>query len=141
MLNNPNNSKVVIEKGSIGHTLEDIEVKHEPEFSVVDNIAFVNHLMNSDTNWAQIFHVSGKQNAKVTSKMDFIELSKRKEKLKKTEKRKRQQDFTDQYELETNFSNDLKDLKRKFEKSDENIRPIDLPKEHLEGLIKTTKPY
>ena len=87
MLNNPNNSKVVIREGPIGHTLE---VKQEPEFSVVDNIAFVNHLMNSDTNWDQIFHVSKKQNAKVKSKLDFTQLSKRNEKLKKTEKRKRQ---------------------------------------------------
>ena len=69
MLNKPNNRKVVIEKGPI-----------EPEFSVVDNFAFVNHLMNSDTNWNQIFHESEKQNAKVTSKLDFNELSKRKEK-------------------------------------------------------------
>ena len=57
MLNKPQNFKVTDDKGPIGHTIGDIELKHEPEFSVVDSIAFVNHLMNSDTNWDKIFHV------------------------------------------------------------------------------------
>ena len=60
MLNNPQNNKVVIQNGPIGHTLEDIEIRQDQDFSVVDNVAFINHLMNSDTNWAQIFHVSEK---------------------------------------------------------------------------------
>ena len=64
MLNNPQNTKVVIQKGPIGHTLEDIEIKQDTEYSVVDNVAFINHLMNSDTNWYQIFHVSEKQGIK-----------------------------------------------------------------------------
>ena len=44
MLNNPQNNKVVIQKGPIGHTLEDIEIGQDPEISVVDNVAFINHL-------------------------------------------------------------------------------------------------
>ena len=64
MLNDPQNNKVVIQKGPIGHTLEDIEIKQDTEYSVVDNVAFINHLMNSNTNWDQIFHDSEKQGPK-----------------------------------------------------------------------------
>ena len=55
MLKNTQNFTVTIDKGPIGHIVEDIELKHAPEFSVVDSIAFVNHLMNSDTNWERSF--------------------------------------------------------------------------------------
>ena len=72
MLNNPQNNKVVIQKGPIGHTLEDIEIRQDPEFSVVDNVAFINHLMNSDTNWDQIFHVSEKQGPKISKIQNFF---------------------------------------------------------------------
>ena len=60
MPNNAQNNKFVIHKGPMGHTLEDIEVKQDIEYSVVDNVAFINHLMNTDTNWDQIFHVNEK---------------------------------------------------------------------------------
>ena len=99
MLNNLQNFKVTIDNGPIGHTIEDIEVKEEPEFSVVNSIAFVNHLMNSDKNWDKIFHVSEKQSSQVTSKHDRTEITKSKQ---------------------TYFSNDLKDLKPQFEKTDES---------------------
>ena len=62
--------------------------------------------MNSDTNWDQIFHVSEKQGPKISKIQNFF-ASKTPEKQKKTEKRKRQQDFTNNYELETDFSDDL----------------------------------
>ena len=109
MLNNPQDNKVVIQKGPIGHTLEDIEIRQDPEFSVVDNVAFINHLMNSDTNWDQIFHVSKNrvqkfQKFKISSQIKLL-------KNNKNRKQKRQQDFTNNYELETDFSDDLKDLK------------------------------
>ena len=41
----------------IGHSLEDIAIKWELEIPVVDNKAFVNHIMNSDTNWDLVFPV------------------------------------------------------------------------------------
>ena len=41
----------------------------------------------------------------INKKQDFIELTKKKEKPKKYEKRKRQQDFTNQYKLETDSNN------------------------------------
>ena len=140
MLNNPQNNKVVIQKGPIGHTLEDIEIKQDPEFSVVDNVAFINHLMNSDTNWDQIFHVSEKQGPKISKIQNFF-AGKTPEKQKKTEKRKRQQDFTNNYELETDFSDDLKDLKPQLETTDENIRPVELPKEKLNRFDKTDQAF
>ena len=140
MLNNPQNNKVVIQKGPIGHTLEDIEIRQDPKFSVVDNVAFINHLMNSDTNWDQIFHVSEKQGPKISKIQNFF-ASKTPEKQKKTEKRKRQQDFTNNYELETDFSDDLKDLKPQLETTDENIRPVELPKEKLNRFDKTDQAF
>ena len=72
MLNNPQNNKVDIKKGPIGHTFEDIEIRQDPEFSVDDNVAFINHLMNSDTNWDQIFHVSEKQGPKISKIQNFF---------------------------------------------------------------------
>ena len=94
MLNNPQNNIVVIQKGPIGHTLEDIEIKQYTEYSVVDNVEFINHLMNSDTNWDQIFDFSEKQGPKISKIQNLFETNKTTEKQKKTEKRKRQQDFT-----------------------------------------------
>ena len=82
MLNNPQNNKVVIQKGPIGHTLEDIEIRQDPEFSVIDNVAFINHLMNSDTNWDQIFHVSEKQGPKISKISLQAKLLKNKRKQK-----------------------------------------------------------
>ena len=55
--------------------------------------------MNSDTNWDQIFHVSEKQGPKISKIQNFFETNKTPEKQKRTEKRKRQQDFTNNYEL------------------------------------------
>ena len=76
MLNNPQNTKVVIQKGPNGHTLEDIEIKQDTEYSVVDNVAFINHLMNSDTNLDQIFQVSEKQGPKTSKIQNFLKPTK-----------------------------------------------------------------
>ena len=139
MLNNPQNTKVVIQKGPIGHTLEDSEIKQDTEHSVVDNVAFINHLMNSDTNWDQIFHVSEKQSPKISKFQNFFETNKTPEKQKKTQKSKRQQDFTNNYEFD--FSDDLKDLRPQLETTDENIRPVELPKEKLKRFDKTDQTF
>ena len=140
MLNNPQNNKVFIQKGPIGHTLEDIEIRQHPEIFVVDNVALINHVMNSDTNWDQIFHVSEKQGPKISKIQNFF-ANKTPEKQQKTEKRKRQQDFINNYELETDFSNDLKDLKPQLKTTDENIRPVELPKEKLNRFDKTDQTF
>ena len=58
LLNNPQNNKVVIPKGPIGHTPEDIQIEPKKKFTVVDNLAFIDHLMTSDTDWNQVFHVN-----------------------------------------------------------------------------------
>ena len=57
MLNSLQNNKVVIPKGPIGQTLEDIQMEPK-KFSVVDNLALIDLLMTSDTDWDQVFHVS-----------------------------------------------------------------------------------
>ena len=54
---------------------------------------------------------------------------------------KKQQDFTNNYELETDFSDDLKDLKPQLETTDENIRPVELPKEKLNRFDKTDQMF
>ena len=61
-------------------------------------------------------------------KFNFFETNKTPEKQKKTEKRKTQQDFSNNFELETDFSDNLKDLEPQLETTDENIRPVELPK-------------
>ena len=94
MLNNPQNNKDVVQKGPIGHTLENIEIRQDPEFFVVDNVALINHLMKSDTNWNKIFHVNEKQGPKVSKIKNLFASNRTPEKQKKTEKRKRQQVFT-----------------------------------------------
>ena len=85
--------------------------------------------MNSTTNWDQKLHVSEKQ---------AFETNKTPEKQKKTEKRKRQQDFINNYELETDLS---EDLKPPLETTDENIRPIELPKEKLNRFEKIDQTF
>ena len=141
MLNNPQNTKVVIQKGPIGNLLENIDIKQDTEYSVFDNVAFINRLMNSDTNWGQIFHISEKQGPKISKIQNFFETNKTPEKQKKTEKRKRQQDFTNNYELETDFSDDLKELQPQLETTDENIRPVELPKEKLNRCDKIDQTF
>ena len=72
---------------------------------------------------------------------NFFETSKPSEKQRKTEKRKRQQDFTNNYELETVFIDDLKDLQPQLETTDENIRTVELLKEKLNRFDKTDETF
>ena len=70
----------------------------------------------------------------MTSKQAFSKLTKkRKLKQKKFEKWKRQQDFTNHYEIETEFSNDLRILgRKKIEKNTvKSIQPTELRKDLL----------
>ena len=86
MLNKPQNNKVVVQKGPIGHTLEDIEIRQGPKFFVVDNAALINHLMKSDTKWNKTFHFNEKQGPKVSKIKNLFATNKSSEKQKKTEK-------------------------------------------------------
>ena len=139
MLNNPNSSKVVIEKGPIGHTVEDIEVKQEPEFSVVDDISFNNHIMNSDTNWDQTFHVGEKQNAKVTSNLDFTELSKRKKSLRKLKNGNANRILQISMNLKQILAMIWKTWNHNSKKPRKNFAQSTYQKNTLGVLIKTTK--
>ena len=89
MLNNPQNNNVVIQKGPIGRTIEDIEIRQDPEFSVVDNVAFINHLMKSDTNWDQIFllvknRVQKFQKFKISSQTKLLKNNRKQNKQNRT---------------------------------------------------------
>ena len=58
MLNNPKESKVIISKGSIGQTFEDIETDSKTIYSVADKIALMEVLFDKNDNLDHIFHVS-----------------------------------------------------------------------------------
>ena len=124
LLNNPQINKVVISKGPICHTLEDIQIEPNKKFTVVDNRVFIDHLMTSDTDWKQVFHVSENYISPIIEhKPDTSHLDQRKKIEKNTKKRRRDQDFKENYELETDSSDDLKNLKPQFESLD-SLRPI-----------------
>ena len=141
MLNNPQNNKVVIQKCPFGHTLEDIENIQDTEYSVADNVAFINHLMNSDINWDQIFHVSEKQSPKFSKIHNFFETNKTPEKQKETEKHKRQQDFTKHYELQTDFSETLRILSRNQKQLMGTSEPLNFPLKKINRFDKTDETF
>ena len=85
--------------------------------------------MTSETDLNQVFHVSENCVSPIIEPNSEKTLSNHKtNKQKKTEKRKREQDFTDNYELETDFSDDLKILKPQSERED-SLRPIEVKPE------------
>ena len=111
MFNNPKGSKIVIPKGSIGQTIEDIEMISKPKYCVSDNIAFIETLLNNDEEFNQIFHINEQTKIQLIHKNDPPELPN--SKLKKKTKNKSKQnelDYTNNYELETDFSEELKEL-------------------------------
>ena len=72
--------------------------------------------MTSDTDWNKVFHVSESYTSpKIEHKPEASHLDQRKNKPKKIENRRREQIFNDNYELETDFSDDLKSLKPQVE--------------------------
>ena len=110
MLNNPKDSKVIIQKGPIGFTIEDIQLKQRREYEVIDNLAFIETLLKSETDWNQVFHVSEKTTTQILTDNNITKISKEQKNLKRKQKLKEKL-YTDTYELETDFSNDLKNLK------------------------------
>ena len=109
MLNNPKESKVIISKGSIGQTFEDIETDSKTIYSVAGNIAFMEVLFNKNEHLDHFFHVSEQSKEQLFFKNASIgekhKISKRKNKeiLKQKELH-----YTNKYELETYFSKELK---------------------------------
>ena len=101
----------MIPKGSIGQTIEDIEIISKPKYCVSDNIAFIETLLNNDEEFNQIFHINEQTKIQLIHKNDPPELPN--SKLKKKTKNKSKQnelDYTNNYELETDFSEELKEL-------------------------------
>ena len=58
MLNNPGHRKVVLAKGYIGHTILDIDYEQFVQFSVFDNIAFIDLILKNDADINHLFHVT-----------------------------------------------------------------------------------
>ena len=71
----------------------------------------------------------------------FLKPTKPLKNKRKQKSAKRQQVFTNNYELEKDFSEDLKDLKPQLKTTDENIGPVELPKETLTDLTKPIKRF
>ena len=116
MLNNPKESKVIISKGSIGQTFEDIETDSKTIYSVADNIAFMEVLFNKNEHLDHIFHVSEQSKNQLFFKNSSISENHKNSKKKNKELLKQKElDYTNKYELETDFSKELKDLKPKSE--------------------------
>ena len=116
MLNNPKESKVIISKGSIGQIFEDIETDSKTIYSVADNIAFMEVLFNKNEHLDHIFHVSEQSKDQLFLKNSSISENHKNSKKKNKELLKQKElDYTNKYELETDFSKELKDLKPKSE--------------------------
>ena len=58
MLNNPNPNSITIRKGILGYTLLDNVRETSQMMSVVDNVAFIEYLKASDSQWNKDLHVS-----------------------------------------------------------------------------------
>ena len=110
---NTGDRKVTKDKGSIGYTFEEICHKTQ-KYTLVDNVAFLDVLSETETDFNHIFHVTEEvenpiqtlENPKL-DKTDFRQM------LKKAQKKKQEKEIADQHELETDFSQDLKDIKNK----------------------------
>ena len=131
MFNNPCGCKVTIDKGSIGYTLEEICQKTQ-KYTLIDNVAFLDVLTETETDFNHMFHVTEKVENPVqileNPKIDKTDI---RQKLKKAQKKIQEKEFADHHELETDFSQYLKDLKPKETIDGEN-QPQQIPLEKLE---------
>ena len=88
MLNNPGDRKVTIDKGSIGYTLEEICQKTQ-KHTLIDNVAFLNVLTETETDFNHIFHVTEKvENSIQTLENPKLDKTDIRQKLKKAQKKK-----------------------------------------------------
>ena len=140
MLNNPGDRKVTIDKGSIGYTLEKSCQKTQ-KYTLIDNVAFLDVLKETETDFNHIFHVTEKvENPIQTLEKPKLDKTDIRQNLKKAQKKVQEKEFADHHELETDFSQDLKDLKPKATIKSE-IRPQQIPPEKLEMFIKSDREF
>ena len=143
MLNNPGDCKVTIDKGSIGYTLEEICQKTQ-KYTLIDNVAFLDVLTETATDFNHIFHVTEKiENTNQTLENPKLDKTDIRQKLKKAQKNAQEKEFVhelDHHELETDFSQDLKELRPK-ETIEGEIRPQQIPPEKLETFSKSDREF
>ena len=140
MFNDPGDCEVTIDKGSIGYTLEEICQKTQ-KYTLIDNVALLDVLTETETDFNHIFHVTEKvENPIQTLENPKLDKTDIRQKLKKVQKTIQEKEFTDHHELETDFSQDLKDLKPKATIEGE-IRPEQIPLEKLEMFSKSDREF
>ena len=138
MLKNPGDRKVTIDKGSIGYTLEEI---WSQKYTLIDNVAFLDVLTETETDFYHIFHVTEKvENPIQTLENPKLDKTDVKQKLKKAQKKVQEKEFAHHHELETDFSQDLKDLKPQATMEGE-IRRKQIPIENLEKFSKLDREF
>ena len=139
MLNNPGDRKVTIDKSSIGYTLEICQKTQE--YTLIDNVAFLDLLTEIETDFNHIFHVNEKvENPIKTLENPKLDKTDIRQKLKKVQKKIQEKVFADHHKLETDFSQDLKDLKPKATIEGE-IRPQQISLEKLEMFSKSDREF
>ena len=109
MLNNPNPNSITIRKGIFGYTLLDNVRKTLQMMSVVDNVAFIEYLKASDSQWNKDLHVCSSE----PYIYSLTEIDSRKQMAKSA---------VSQNELETDFSNEMKSLQPKMPKLASDIK-------------------
>ena len=127
MLNNPGHQKVVLAKSYIGHTILDIDYEQFVQFSVFDNTAFIDLILKNGANINHLFHVTDCVLPSVINEPAKKEVDKINPASGKRIKQK-QQNFSENYELPTDFSDELKNLKPKAEQTFITIRDEKLDK-------------
>ena len=140
MLNNPGHRKVVLGKGYIGHTILDIDYEQFVQFSVFDNIAFIDLILKNDADINHLFHVTDCVLPSIINELDKKEDDKINPAIGKRIKQK-QQNFSENYELPTDFSDELKNLKPKAEQSFITIRDEKLDKKLLSKFQKSDREF
>ena len=84
------------------------------KYTLIDNVAFLDVLTETETDFNHIFHVTEKvENLIQTLENPKIDKTDIRQKLKKAQKKIQEKEFADHHELERDFSQDLKDLKPK----------------------------
>ena len=83
------------------------------ENTLIDNVALLDVLTETETDFNHIFHVTEKVQTPIQGlqnpKLDKTDI---RQKLKKAKKKLQEKEFADHHQMETDFSQDLKNLKR-----------------------------
>ena len=107
------------------------------KYILIDTVAFLDVLTETETDFNHIFHVTEKvENPIQTLENPKLDKTYIKQELKKARKNVQKKQFADHHVLETDLSQDLKNLKPKATK-EVGIRPQQIPLEKLEMFSKS----